>query len=150
MKIPEPDLRKARIEIIPMIDTIFFLLVFFLFSTLSMTNMRGINLSLPRPIATVAGPPTREIVVTVSDRGQYAVDKQAVTAQALRASLEQRLTVAPGAVVIVHVADSQPVQSLITVMDALYPLAGPNGQPVPVLVATQKVPAGQGVGHDAH
>ena len=37
MRLPRKGNRKkARIEIIPMIDTIFFLLVFFMISTLSM------------------------------------------------------------------------------------------------------------------
>ena len=49
MKIPPPEFRKARIEIIPMIDTIFFLLVFFMFSTLSMVKMKGLDVSAPRP-----------------------------------------------------------------------------------------------------
>ena len=36
MRIPRPTRKKARIEIIPMIDTMFFLLVFFMVATLSM------------------------------------------------------------------------------------------------------------------
>jgi biopolymer transport protein ExbD len=35
MRIQRRSMKKARIEIIPMIDTIFFLLVFFMISTLS-------------------------------------------------------------------------------------------------------------------
>ena len=46
MKLP---MRKARIEIIPMIDTIFFLLVFFMFTSLSMVQMKGMGvLRAPR------------------------------------------------------------------------------------------------------
>jgi biopolymer transport protein ExbD len=40
--------RKARIEIVPMIDTIFFLLVFFMIATLSMTKLQGLPVNLPR------------------------------------------------------------------------------------------------------
>jgi biopolymer transport protein ExbD len=40
--------KKARIEIIPMIDTVFFLLVFFMMASLSMTVYRGMMLSLPK------------------------------------------------------------------------------------------------------
>jgi len=40
--------KKARIEIIPMIDTVFFLLVFFMMASLSMTVYRGVPLSLPK------------------------------------------------------------------------------------------------------
>ena len=41
MRIARKESEKARIEIIPMIDVIFFLLVFFMISTLSMTINRG-------------------------------------------------------------------------------------------------------------
>ena len=42
MRVPRQEQPKARIEIIPMIDVIFFLLVFFMVSTLSMTINRGL------------------------------------------------------------------------------------------------------------
>ena len=48
MKLPRTSLRRARIEIIPMIDTVFFLLVFFMMASLSMTVHRGMPVSLPR------------------------------------------------------------------------------------------------------
>jgi biopolymer transport protein ExbD len=48
MRIPRQQLEKARIEIIPMIDIIFFLLVFFMVSTLSMTINHGLPVNLPK------------------------------------------------------------------------------------------------------
>ena len=48
VNIPKQALKKARIEIIPMIDTIFFLLVFFMFTSLSMVKMHGLDVSLPK------------------------------------------------------------------------------------------------------
>jgi biopolymer transport protein ExbD len=47
MKLPPAAKKKARIEIIPMIDTMFFLLVFFMIATLSMTLQRGMPVNLP-------------------------------------------------------------------------------------------------------
>jgi biopolymer transport protein ExbD len=48
MRIPRSTPKKARIEIIPMIDTMFFLLVFFMVATLSMTNQNGMPVNLPQ------------------------------------------------------------------------------------------------------
>jgi biopolymer transport protein ExbD len=48
MRVPRTAPEKARIEIIPMIDIIFFLLVFFMISTLSMTINRGLPVNLPK------------------------------------------------------------------------------------------------------
>ena len=39
--------QKGRIEIIPMIDTMFFLLVFFILASLNIIDLRGINIELP-------------------------------------------------------------------------------------------------------
>lgn len=47
MRIVRSHGKKARIEIIPMIDTMFFLLVFFMVATLSMTDQRGLAVNLP-------------------------------------------------------------------------------------------------------
>jgi biopolymer transport protein ExbD len=40
--------KRARIEMIPLIDVVFLLLVFFIYAMLSMTVFRGLDLQLPR------------------------------------------------------------------------------------------------------
>ena len=57
MRVPRKEPEKARIEVIPMIDIIFFLLVFFMISTLSMTINRGLPVNLP---SFIAARPARE------------------------------------------------------------------------------------------
>lgn len=47
MKISRNTPKKARIEIIPMIDTMFFLLVFFMIATLSMASQSSLPVNLP-------------------------------------------------------------------------------------------------------
>jgi hypothetical protein len=44
---PRSTTKKARIEIIPMIDVVFFLLVFFMMTSLAMTIYQGLPVSLP-------------------------------------------------------------------------------------------------------
>jgi biopolymer transport protein ExbD len=41
------EIKKTKIEIIPMIDTMFFLLVFFILASLNIIDLRGINIELP-------------------------------------------------------------------------------------------------------
>ncbi|MFM7186629.1 MAG: ExbD/TolR family protein [Armatimonadota bacterium] len=41
------EIKHTRIEIIPMIDTMFFLLVFFILASLNIIDLRGINIELP-------------------------------------------------------------------------------------------------------
>jgi biopolymer transport protein ExbD len=49
--------KKARIEIIPLIDIMFFLLASFMMVSLSQTHMKGIKVALP---AAVAPPPNQQ------------------------------------------------------------------------------------------
>ena len=44
------EMKKTKIEIIPMIDTMFFLLVFFILASLNIIDLRGLNLDLPSAI----------------------------------------------------------------------------------------------------
>ncbi|MBW3638168.1 MAG: biopolymer transporter ExbD, partial [Armatimonadetes bacterium] len=60
----EGALKPARIEIIPRIDTIFFLLVFFPLSSLTLTRLNGVPVELPdakTAPAQSAAPPTLTI-----------------------------------------------------------------------------------------
>lgn len=89
MKIPfDSPQRRPRIEIIPLIDVIFFLLASFLMVSLSMVKNQGIPVRLPvastgRP--NLAGAP---VTVTVSRQGSLTLNKQAVSFEGLRRQLQ--------------------------------------------------------------
>jgi biopolymer transport protein ExbD len=103
MIIRRRERRRARIEIIPMIDVVFFLLVFFMMASLSMTVYRGMPVNLPRA-TTGSAPPAESAAVTVARDGQAYLDRQPVT----RAMLGERLrgmVAANPAVAIVITAD---------------------------------------------
>jgi biopolymer transport protein ExbD len=77
MKLRRHQRKKARIEIIPMIDTMFFLLVFFMVATLSMTMQRGIPVNLPH--AATAQEELRQVVtLTVTKDGKLLFDKELI------------------------------------------------------------------------
>jgi biopolymer transport protein ExbD len=75
MKVRRHQRKRARIEIIPMIDTMFFLLVFFMVATLSMTLQRGVPVNLPH--AATAQDELRQVVtVTLTKEGKLLFDKE--------------------------------------------------------------------------
>jgi biopolymer transport protein ExbD len=95
--------KRARIEIIPMIDVVFFLLVFFMMASLSMTVYRGLPVNLPRATSGTT-PPAETAAITVTRDGQAYLDRQSVT----RTMLGERLRGLVGAnrmVAIVITAD---------------------------------------------
>ena len=71
--------KRARIEIIPLIDVIFFLLATFVLFTLSLNKTQGVHVVLPQ--VTTAKPRTTENTHTVSvtEQGTLAWDKEYVS-----------------------------------------------------------------------
>ena len=88
-------LHNARMEhspqfmIIPMIDIIFFLLVFFMMSTLYMSNQETIPVSLP-VAASARQDVVKSLQVTVESNGQLYLGKEALSLPELKARLMKR------------------------------------------------------------
>lgn len=110
------EARKARIEIIPMIDIMFFLLVFFIMITLHMIPNAGLRTQLPSSATTQSLPPPK-VTVTLSTDGSVSVDGHTLSTTQLTAMLAARPDVAHMAVTIVGSRAAQ-IQKLVTVMDA--------------------------------
>ena len=81
MRLPKSIRKKARIEIIPMIDTMFFLLVFFMVATLSMTIQKGIAVNLPYA-ATARDEITQVVALTLTKEGKLYFDKEEIASVA--------------------------------------------------------------------
>jgi biopolymer transport protein ExbD len=63
--------KKARIEIIPLIDVIFFLLATFVLFTLSLNKIQSVPVQLPQA-SDHPGPPDEDMItIQVSDRGTF-------------------------------------------------------------------------------
>jgi biopolymer transport protein ExbD len=82
-----PDNAEARIEIIPLIDIMFFLLAAFMLVSLSMVNLKSVAVNLPT--ATVATPETRKNLVNISvdKAGLLFLNRQPVGPHQLAATL---------------------------------------------------------------
>lgn len=76
---------KPRIEIIPLIDIMFFLLASFMLVSLSMVQMRGMKISLPTAGAATSSPEQKTDFVTISVdvQGKIYLEKDEVAADAL-------------------------------------------------------------------
>jgi biopolymer transport protein ExbD len=83
------ELRRARIEIIPMIDTMFFLLVFFMLSSLALTRLNGLPVNLPRA-STAPKAVAVDLTITVDKQGRVYVNKEPVEIGELGAVLLEK------------------------------------------------------------
>ena len=86
MKFPALAKKKARIEIIPMIDTMFFLLVFFMIATLSMTMQHGMPVNLPEAGSTT-DKISEPISLTITENGDLFYNKEIIILTELKAKL---------------------------------------------------------------
>ncbi len=81
--------RRARIEIIPLIDVIFFLLATFMMVSLSMIKNRGIPVHLPAASSGGAEDRASSASITVTATEEIYYDKEKVDFEALTAHLKQ-------------------------------------------------------------
>jgi biopolymer transport protein ExbD len=108
--------RKARIEIVPMIDIMFFLLVFFVMVVLRMIPSSGLATQLPHS-STAEQIQHPKVLVAVAEDGSLSVENQPMTPAELTRKLASGGNAADTAVTIAS-AKAVTVQQLMAVMDA--------------------------------
>ena len=116
MRIQRRSIKKPRIEIIPMIDTIFFLLVFFMISTLSMTQFKGMSVNLPKA-ASGQQAPAESAAITIDKDGRIFMNQQIVDRAALGDALKQQLAKNPEMLVVINADDGVAHGQVVEVMD---------------------------------
>jgi len=84
-----------------MIDTIFFLLVFFMIASLAMTTMKGMPVNLPKA-ESAKDRPMVKVVLTLTETGQYYIDKKPVPFGQIFYELQARLKENPKLVVVIN------------------------------------------------
>ena len=108
MRIRRTPMKKARIEIIPMIDTIFFLLVFFMMESLSMVQMSARRVHLPTS-ATARLKPADKVVLTITRSGAYYVDLRRVSEAEIRPLLTEKIQANPAISVVINCDKDQQI-----------------------------------------
>ena len=118
MRLPASAKKKPRIEIIPMIDTMFFLLVFFMIATLSMTIQHGMPVSLPTAESST-DQIAEHVSLTLTREGTLYYKKEAITLQKLERRLTnlQQSSSAPS--LLINADEQVPHGQVIKVMDLI-------------------------------
>jgi len=93
------EYKRGRIEIIPMIDVMFFLLVTFMLASLSMQSLHSVPVDLPQGEAATLDAKT-PVTLTVTPENQLYLDSTAVSLDNLAETLKGMLS-GPDADVIV-------------------------------------------------
>jgi biopolymer transport protein ExbD len=111
--------KKARIEIIPLIDIMFFLLASFMMVSLSQVHMKGMKVNLPTGQSGETQAKKDYISVSVDSQGNPYFDKTEMTYDTLTAKLKQVHDENPEAKVFIR-GDADTVHfNIIRVLDIL-------------------------------
>lgn len=85
-KLPAEE-HEARIEIVPLIDIMFFLLAAFMLVSLSMVNMKSVKVNLPTATAATAEAQRDFLNISIDKSGSIFLDKKLVAQNELASTL---------------------------------------------------------------
>ena len=109
---------QPRLMIIPMIDIVFFLLVFFMLSTLYMVEQKTLPVQLPAAQVS-QGDSKKQIAVTVTVNGQIYIEDEIVPLELLKERVKAELSRQQDAFFVLRADRNVEYGRVVAVMDAL-------------------------------
>ena len=110
---------EAEINITPMLDIVFIMLIFFIVTT-SFVKERGLDIARPQQSETPVepDPDNLPIVVKINHQSVITIGEREVDLAAMRANLERENAVRPKAPLIIAAHPDSETEALVTVLDA--------------------------------
>lgn len=119
---------EVQVQIIPLIDVVFCILVFFILASLQFTRQQSINIDLPQAntaTSSLEAQTEREILpVTIDAVGQIYVEKNPVQRQQLGGILKNYLAQNPQGTLVLYASRSATYNDVIEILDLLRQVGG--------------------------
>ena len=109
---------KPEFMIIPMIDIIFFLLVFFMMNSLQTITQKALSVQLPQA-TTASAPAQLPVVLTLDAEGHITIDNVPMSIDAAEAMVKERIAQNPNASVILQADKRSAHGQVVAIMDML-------------------------------
>ena len=109
----------SELNITPLLDLVFVLLVIFIITTPQLVNNLEINLPSGKPPVANNQPKPKPSRIVVSAAGQIVLNNEVVTVPQLKAKLQQLKTDNPDLAVVLKGSDEVDYQVMVDVMDTL-------------------------------
>ncbi|MEI7879306.1 MAG: biopolymer transporter ExbD [bacterium] len=113
--------KKARIEIIPLIDIIFFLLATFIMVSLSMTQNQGVSVALPSASSAASLGDQQEmqksVTLSVNEKGEVFYNKEKTSISQLPMRLQNYKTTSKDPKVIINADAGANFKNVVAVLD---------------------------------
>lgn len=118
MKVNLQTGRKARIEMLPLIDIVFLLLVFFIYAMLSMAVHRGLPVLLP---VSVSANIDKESIISVTAKsdGTLYVDKEQIDLNDLASFLKPKAEIDENVGILLFADRNLPYQKIFQILDQI-------------------------------
>lgn len=110
------DEEETQIDMTPMLDVVFILLIFFIV-TASFVKESGIDVNRPEAVTAVQKE-RANILVAISDTGEVWINKRQVDVRAVQANIERLYAENPQGSVVIQADKKATTDVLIQVMDA--------------------------------
>jgi len=107
---------KPEFMIIPMIDIIFFLLVFFMMNSLQTVAQKALSVQLPH---SASAPAQLPVVFTLDAEGHITIDNNPMSIDQAEAMIKQRIQENPNASVILQADKRAAHGQVVAIMDML-------------------------------
>lgn len=118
MKVNLGAQRRARVEILPLIDIVFLLLVFFIYAMLSMAVHRGVSVNLPVSSSAEIEKP-RALSVTIKEDGDIMLESDLVPVGDLGSRLREKAKIFQDPGVVLFADKKVSCQLLVRVLDQI-------------------------------
>ena len=109
--------KKARLEIVPLIDIMFFLLASFMMVSLTMTKQRTVGVNLPSAASAQTNLKPDSLSLAVNAAGQVFFEKQPVSLDQLEKLLKEKLALNKDLPVYLSGDAATPHGAMIAVLD---------------------------------
>lgn len=118
MRLPDESDRPPQINIIPMIDVIFAILVYFIVSSLFLTRSEGLPVNLPQA-ETVQLQKSKQITVSLDREGILSVDREPIELTELKTTVENSIETEQTTVVVISADETVDHGLVVDVIDQL-------------------------------
>lgn len=118
MRLPEEPELPFSINIIPMIDVVFSILTFFIFSSLFLSRSQGLDVNLPKA-GTAQVQKNEQINVTIKSNGSLALNRQPIELEQLEPAIKNLVKPNENPLVVINADEDVNYGKVVTVMDKI-------------------------------
>ena len=118
MRLPEEADLPPKLNLVPMIDVIFAILVFFMVSSLYLTRSEGLPVNLPRA-KTAEVQKNQQITVSIDRDGKLTLDSEPAQLDQLQTQIKELIKTESTAIVIVNADKDVAHGDVVDVIDQL-------------------------------